>query len=83
MPHRLNLTMIVYGSSKDDPNDDSRFCGMDQRRVEITASPLVPSNKLGRIDTLTVWAENVAKRIMPDAKHSQEWHCAFCGAFPR
>lgn len=76
---RLQLTMIAYGSSADDPNDDSRFTGMDQRRVEIHAIPEVPAHLLGDADALTPWAQGVARRAVLDIKHSQNWHCEFCG----
>lgn len=77
---RLQLTMIAYGSSKDDPVDDFvRFTGNDQRRVEVQATPLVPASLVGNVAQLTAWAQNVARGLVIDIKHSQQWHCEFCG----
>ena len=80
---RLQLNLIAYGSSADDPTDDSRFSGEDQRRVVVTATPLVPAELLpgvqGNTRAITPWAQKVARRLVLDIKHSQSWHCEFCG----
>ena len=76
---RLQLTMMAYGSSVDDPNDDSRFTGMDQRRIELYASPVIPATMMGDPEALTPWAQKIARRMVLDIKHSQDWHCEFCG----
>ncbi|KAF7789382.1 hypothetical protein EIP86_000326 [Pleurotus ostreatoroseus] len=76
---RLELTVIVYGSAAGDPTDDSRFAGADQRRAEIEFSPRVPDNKVGKPNEIAMWANNLVQGLGTDVKHSQKWHCEFCG----
>ncbi|PSR81039.1 hypothetical protein PHLCEN_2v6570, partial [Hermanssonia centrifuga] len=49
---KLDLLIIAYGSSADDPNDDSRFSGEDQRRIEVKLAPTVPPNIAADMDEL-------------------------------
>lgn len=78
---KLDLLIIAYGSSADDPNDDSRFSGEDQRRIEVKLAPTVPPNIAADMDELHVWAHNIVHRATMDIKHSQNWHCEFCSRF--
>lgn len=78
----LDLTIIVYGSSENDPNDDSRFSGYNQRRVELEFRPPVPkADMLGNVDRMMTWAKWSIIELLQDIKHSQKWHCEFCGMF--
>ncbi|KAJ3481379.1 hypothetical protein NLI96_g7696 [Meripilus lineatus] len=75
----LDLTIIVYGSSENDPNDDSRFSGYNQRRVELEFRPPVPkADMLGNVDRMMTWAKWSIIELLQDIKHSQKWHCEFC-----
>ena len=76
---RLELTIIVYGSAAGDPTDNSRFAGADQRRVEINFSPRVPDSKVSKPREIRMWAQSLAQGLGTDVKHSQKWHCEFCG----
>lgn len=75
----LDLLVIAYGSSDTDPNDDSRFSGEDQRRVEVKCSPRVPIEYAGNLRRMQDWAQGVVNKVVFDVKHSQRWHCEFCG----
>lgn len=80
---KLQLTMVVYGSSKEDPVDKHmRFTGEEQRRVEIHAAPLVPVSLVGNRARLTEWARDVVAGLLIDVKHTAQWHCEFCGEPP-
>ncbi|EKM59859.1 uncharacterized protein PHACADRAFT_206078 [Phanerochaete carnosa HHB-10118-sp] len=79
----LDLLMIVYGSSKDDPLDDSRFCGHDQRRVEVQLAPVMPPEVAASMRRRQEWAHELSGRVTPDLKHGQRWHCEFCDKLAR
>ena len=74
----LDLLFIAYGSSASDPDDDSRFCGDGQRRVEVTFNPRVPAEIAGNLRRMRTWVQPVIQSITLDVKHSQQWHCEFC-----
>lgn len=80
---RLNLLMIAYGSTLDDPLDDSRFCGIDQRRVEVQLAPVMPPDAAASMRGRTEWANKLAQRMTLDLKHSQQWRCEFCDKLAR
>lgn len=76
----LDLLIIAYGSSADDPAGDSRFYRPDQRRVEVKLAPRAPVSAAGDLRRMHEWSQGVLRNAIPDVKHSQRWHCEFCGA---
>ena len=77
----LDLLLIAYGSSETDPNDNSRFNGADQRRVEVQLAPRIPAELAGNMRRMQGWARDKVHATVMDIKHSQRWHCEFCGAY--
>lgn len=77
----VDLLLIAYSSSEDDPNNDSRFSGQDQRRVEVKLAPRVPAEIAGNMRKMTEWSRGKVNEIVLDIKHSQRWHCEFCGEY--
>lgn len=76
----LDLLIIAYGSSENDPNNDSRFTGENQRRVEVQLAPRIPAELAGNMRRMQSWARDKVHATVLDIKHSQRWHCEFCGA---
>ncbi|KAI0066238.1 hypothetical protein BV25DRAFT_1797413 [Artomyces pyxidatus] len=72
----LNLLIIVYGSSSTDPVSDSRY-GAHQRRLELELRPKLPMIGMSPAE-ISTWTSALVRRIHPDVKHSQRWHCEFC-----
>ena len=78
---KVELLIIAYGSKKGDPTDNSRY-GSHQRRVEVTFGPHVPMELAGNMRRMQNWARDRVTATIMDIKHSQRWHCEFCGAHP-
>lgn len=74
----LDLQVLVYGSSVNDPNDDSRFSGENQRRIEIKLNPRIPMSMMGSMQQKHMWAQGFLQKLGVDVKHTQRWHCEFC-----
>lgn len=75
----LNLLVIVYDFSKDDPLDDSRFCGYDQWRVEVQLTSMMPPDIAANMCERYEWAHELSGCVTPDVEHSQNWCCELCG----
>ncbi len=69
--------VLVYGSKPGDPLNDDRF-GENQRRVEITLHPRLPRFGMAK-DEIATFAKLFIAVQWPDLKHTQFWHCEFCG----
>ena len=76
-----DLLVIAYGSSVNDPADDSRFTGEDQRRVEIKFAPVVPTGVAGNLRRMQDWGRDAVRDLMLEVKHSNSWHCEFCSTW--
>ncbi|KAJ7242901.1 hypothetical protein C8J57DRAFT_446510 [Mycena rebaudengoi] len=72
----LELLVIVYGSCHRDPANDERF-GAEQRRVEITLNPTIPSSA-NTIAKQHQWLQGFLLDIGVDMKHNRNWRCEFC-----
>lgn len=79
----LDLLVIAYGSAANDPPDDTRFTGEDQRRVELKFTPVVPPGVAGNLRRMQDWAREVVTGLMLEVKHSNQWHCEFCNKLAR
>ncbi|KAJ3553282.1 hypothetical protein NM688_g3696 [Phlebia brevispora] len=79
---RLDLLVILYGSSGTDPVGNSRF-GADQRRVELKFNPRIPAEVPRDPVGIDTWARNTLAGLFPELKHSQKWHCEFCNKLAR
>ncbi|KIP04549.1 hypothetical protein PHLGIDRAFT_190168 [Phlebiopsis gigantea 11061_1 CR5-6] len=79
----LDLLIIAYGSSENDPNNDSRFTGENQRRVEVQLAPRIPAELAGNMRRMQSWARDKVHATVLDIKHSQRWHCEFCDKLAR
>lgn len=66
----VDLLIVAYGSSEDDPNNDSRFSGQDQRRVEVKLAPRVPAEIAGNMRKMTEWSRGKVNEIVLDIKHT-------------
>ncbi len=75
----VNYTMIVYGSTPGDPVNDDRY-GMHQRRVEIVVRPRLPRDHM-TIPEINEFCRLFMAYQWQDVKHTNFWHCEFCGAF--
>ncbi|KAI0073818.1 hypothetical protein K474DRAFT_1666174 [Panus rudis PR-1116 ss-1] len=80
----LQLLIIVYGSSENDPKGNSgqrheHADPYDQRRVEIEFRPRVPDVSMLKYHSkMQAWANGVLVLLAPDVKHTQKWLCMFC-----
>lgn len=70
--------IVIYGSKAGDPFNDGRF-GEDQRRAELTLYYHLPRSGMTR-DDIVEFARQFMGLQWPDLKHTQFWHCEFCGA---
>lgn len=75
----MDITIIMYGSKKGETVSDDRF-GDHQRRVEIKLSPRLPRPGMTSQE-ISRWANDLFSLCYPTFKHSQKWHCEFCGTF--
>ena len=78
-PNYLHLTMILYGSTKEDPvSDTHRFTGYDQRRVEIDFRLKLPRLAM-TLEEIQFYAQRYTALHHRSIKHTQKWYCEFCG----
>lgn len=77
-PRVLHFEVIVYGSFSGD-GSDTRALG-PPRRVELQLRVRIPSREYDEgLDAMNSWALMYAHDMCIDVKHSEKWHCAFCG----
>lgn len=74
----LYYFVIIYGSKPGDPLDDSRY-GAHQRRTEIALRPRLPRSGMSMAE-IEMFARVFTGYQWQDIKHTNFWHCEFCGA---
>lgn len=70
--------VLIYGSKPGDPLNDDRY-GAHQRRAEMTLYLRLPRSGMTKND-IGAFANQFIGLQWPDLKHTQFWHCEFCGA---
>ncbi|KAF7377834.1 MYND-type domain-containing protein [Mycena sanguinolenta] len=70
------ILVIVYGSCARDPENDERY-GAEQRRVEITLRPTLPSSATTPAKR-EQWLWTFLPNLALDMKHNRNWRCEFC-----
>ena len=74
----MHLLVILYGSRKREEVSLDRF-GEHQRRVEIDMRPRLPRPGMTPLE-ISQWAHHFVGVNYQSFKHSQKWHCEYCGA---